>query len=368
MISRHRVSIGAVFSLMVLATTVPLGLFAAALIRASWTQQELMVDRQNIELARAISVAIDQEVDRTIGALTVLSAFIPPASDGYHAFYDVSRRIAPDQQWESVQLVAPPGGVFVATDAPFDAPPSVVNEDWVREVVATHKPVVSRVRKDSALGSWVISIGVPVVRNGAVTSVLGARIHAREFGDILRRQSVPPDGLVTVFDQAPAIVTRTMNEDALVGQGATAEFLARSRDSAEGAWRAKTREGVDSVRGLEPIAADRVDGGVGDSVGGDRRSDAAIVLRDHRGGHRDQHPWPLLRDAAAAAAGRGAAGDRGDGADARAGPADLGAGVVDRGAAGSVGRAARGGRDSQDAPPRTRRAAAVSPSADPAGR
>ena len=231
---------------MVLATTVPLGLFAAALIRASWTQQEVMVDRQNIELARAISVAIDQEVDRTIGALTVLSAFIPPASDGYHAFYDVSRRIAPDQQWESVQLVAPPGGVFVATDAPFDAPPSVVNEDWVREVVATHKPVVSRVRKDSALGSWVISIGVPVVRNGAVTSVLGARIHAREFGDILRRQSVPPDGLVTVFDQAPAIVTRTMNEDALVGQGATAEFLARSRDAAEGAWRAKTREGVDS--------------------------------------------------------------------------------------------------------------------------
>lgn len=246
MISRHRIPLGAVLSLVVVVTTVPLGLFAAVLIGASWRQQAVIVDRQNIDVARAISVAVDQEIERTIGALTVLGSFIPAESGDYHAFYDVSARIAPEQQWESIRLVSPAGGMLIATNAPFGAPPALSDEAWVREAVATRRPVVSAVRRDSDVGSWVVSIGVPIVRNGAVRSVLGARIHAREFGELLRRQHAQADGVVTLLDQALAIVARTKNEEQLVGQPSLPEFVERSRGLSEGAWQTTTREGVRS--------------------------------------------------------------------------------------------------------------------------
>ena len=242
--SRHRIPIGGVFYLLVLVTTVPLALFAAVLIGASWRQQEVMVDRQNMEVARAISVAVDLEVERTIGALTVLSSFLPEAHGDYRAFYDVARRVAPEQEWESIRLVAPSGAVTLATNVPFGEPVTLTDESWVREAVTTRQPVVSSARKAADLDSWVVSVGVPVVRAGTITFVLGARIRAREFGDILRRQNVPPGGVVTLSDRTLTIVTRTMNEDTLVGRPPTPEFAAHTRTAPEGAWRATTREGV----------------------------------------------------------------------------------------------------------------------------
>jgi hypothetical protein len=239
--SRHRIPIGGVFYLLVLVTTVPLALFAAALVGASWRQQEIMVDRQNMEVARAISVSIDLEVERTIGALTVLSRFLPDEGGDYRAFYDVSQRLAPEQAWESIRLVAPSGAVILATNVPFGERVTLTDESWVREVVTTRRPVASSVRKALDLESWVVSVGVPVIRGGTVASVLGARIRAREFGEILRRQSVPTGGVVTLSDSELTIVTRTMNEDRLVGQHSTPEFVERSRTGPEGAWRATTR-------------------------------------------------------------------------------------------------------------------------------
>ena len=167
---------------------------------------------------------------------------------------------------------------------------------------------------------------------------------------------------MTVFDQAPAIVTRTMNEDTLVGQGATAEFLARSRDSAEGAWRAKTREGVDSYAAWSrsPLTGWTVGLAIPSAAIVDpmRRSFYAITAAGIAISTLGLVCAMLLRRRLVQAQLAIAA----TATNARAGPADLGAGVVDRRAAGSVGRVARGGRDSQDAPARTRKAAAVSPS------
>ena len=230
--------------LFVLVTTVPLALFAAVLVGASWRQQEVMVDRQNMEVARAISVSIDLEIERTIGALTVLSRFLPDEGGDYRAFYDVGKRLTPEQAWESIRLVAPSGAVTLATNVPFGQPVTLTDESWVREVVKTRQPVVSSVRKALDLRSWIVSIGVPVMRGGVVTSVLGARIRAREFGAILRRQSVPAGGVVTLADRGLTIVTRTLNEETLVGQPSTPEFAARSRTGPEGTWRPTTREGV----------------------------------------------------------------------------------------------------------------------------
>ena len=63
-----------ILALLVLATTVPLGLFAGLLIAMSSQQQRAVVERQNVDTARAISIAIDKEVESTMDALAILGS------------------------------------------------------------------------------------------------------------------------------------------------------------------------------------------------------------------------------------------------------------------------------------------------------
>jgi len=58
----RRIRLGTILALLLLVTIVPLGLFAGQLVLTSRQQQQDLVNRQNVERARAISVAVDKEV------------------------------------------------------------------------------------------------------------------------------------------------------------------------------------------------------------------------------------------------------------------------------------------------------------------
>jgi hypothetical protein len=121
---------------------------------------------------------------------------------------------------------------------------TIRNPDWIRTILETGNPGVSMARQDSETGRWVVNIGVPVRRGGTTRYVLGARLFARVFSEILARQNAPPGGVLTVLDSTPAIVARSRNEDKYVGTVPTADFVARSRSSLDGAWRSVLLEGT----------------------------------------------------------------------------------------------------------------------------
>src|SRR3954471_19297403 len=64
----------ALLALLVLTTTLPLGLFAALLIARSSHEQRSITERRNVDTARAVSVAIDQHVESARAALQALAA------------------------------------------------------------------------------------------------------------------------------------------------------------------------------------------------------------------------------------------------------------------------------------------------------
>ena len=102
MVATRRIPLGAVLSLLAVLTTLPLGAFAGVLIYWTWTHQQQQVERQNIEVVRAISGAIDEEVEHTIAALSVLATLMPPDSEGMRPFEIQSRGTASMQDWEAV--------------------------------------------------------------------------------------------------------------------------------------------------------------------------------------------------------------------------------------------------------------------------
>ena len=94
---RRNFRLRGIFALLVLATTVPLGLFAGLLIAMSSQQQRAVVDRQNVDTARAISIAIDKEVESATDALAVLASVEDLLRRDIQSFRTFALRLIPRQ-------------------------------------------------------------------------------------------------------------------------------------------------------------------------------------------------------------------------------------------------------------------------------
>jgi signal transduction histidine kinase len=245
-VPRRRIHLRTILTLLVLATTAPLGLFAAQLIRTSWSQQQMLVSRQNVEQARAASVAVDQEVDRAMASLHVLAGLEQINEADRTQFTQIAAGMIPlHRGWEAIKLVDPSLRILADTNAPRGQPSVLVNPDWVRTVLATREPAVSTLSQDPSTGDWLIAVGIPVRRsNGSVKYVLGLRMYAQAFTDILNRARLPPDAVVTLLDTQPVIIARTRNQDRYIGRQPTSDFIERSRSVAEGSWRTTLLEGT----------------------------------------------------------------------------------------------------------------------------
>jgi signal transduction histidine kinase len=247
-VPRRRVRLRTILAWLVLATTVPLGLFAARLLWTSWTQQQVLVDRQNIEMARAASKAVDLEVDRAIAALRVLAVLRPiDYPDRTHFTEIAARTIALHSGWEAIRLVDPSLRVLADTLATPGEPSRLLSPEWARSVLETGEAAVSNVHQDSRTGHWLVSIGVPVRRPDppySIKYILGVRMYAQAFSDILNRTRLPPDAVVTLLDPTPVIIARTRNQDKYIGKPPTPDFIEQSKLASEGNWRTTVLEGT----------------------------------------------------------------------------------------------------------------------------
>ena len=145
--------------------------------------------------------------------------------------------------WQSIQLIDPSMQVLASTSG-VSSEALALDPEWVRDVIASGRPSISGVMRDPASGQVVVSLGVPVRRGGRLKYVLGARVYARLFGDILQWQKTPADGGAALMDHKLVIAARTRNEDLYVGEHALPEFQARSAQTPEGSWRTIMREGM----------------------------------------------------------------------------------------------------------------------------
>ena len=239
----RRFRLRTIIGLLVLATTVPLGLFAAWRIYSGWMQQQDLVDEQNIEQARAVRMAIDQEIQQAIAALYVLAELEPIDRDDRAHFVDIARRLLPRYSgWESIRLVDPSLTVLADTASP-QRPRPLLDTDWVRQVIETRMPATSGGRRDPETGQWIVSVGVPVTREGRLRSILGVRIFCSTFSGIIRQQRVPADGVVALVDSHRRIIARNKNEAQHLGGSPSPDFISVLDGGPEGAWRSRLLEG-----------------------------------------------------------------------------------------------------------------------------
>jgi signal transduction histidine kinase/CheY-like chemotaxis protein len=230
---------------LTLSIVAPLGVLSALSLQRAWKRQRANIDRQNIATARAISVAIDTEIETATAALEVFGALHALDVPDLAAFDSLARRLIVRQRdWSSIILADANDRVLAAfPDGDTDVSHSPA-AGWARTAITTGQPLVSNLFKLADIPGHFVMVAVPVSRDGHTRLALGARVRSDSLSAILRAQQAPPNVVVALVDKSNRIVARSARENDYVDTEARPGLMAVAAGKMEGSWATVSREGV----------------------------------------------------------------------------------------------------------------------------
>jgi PAS domain S-box-containing protein len=231
---------------LVIAALVPALIFSCVLIFQSYRQQRSDIERGMIGTARALSLAVDRELEAAIRTLSAIAASEHLTSNNLRQFYNYAQNaIKVSRGWEGVALIDRAGQQVLNLRRPFGTKlPRAALPDLMRQVFETGKPGVSGLYRSPTTGTFLFVVAVPVVRNGATRYVLASAASPAFLATLLSQQKIPPQWTGTILDQNKIIIARTRETDNLVGQPATPRFATESAQAEEGWFWGATKENI----------------------------------------------------------------------------------------------------------------------------
>ena len=231
---------------LVLAAIVPVVVFATVVVILLWRHDRDATEARLRNTARALALAVDREAMSTVTTLNALASSEHLDRPDLRAFHATARRALESQRgagWLTVLLISRDGDQILDAARPFGAPlPRTIAPQELAEVAATGRPAVSGLVTGTALDRPLVSVRVPVTRDGVTRYVLAASIDPDTFGALLRQQKIPPDWLSSVFDARGLTVARTVAPERFVGLPAGQHILDAMKQAEDGWMRAVTRD------------------------------------------------------------------------------------------------------------------------------
>jgi len=196
----------------------PLLIFSI-LMMVLFARQEQANRRRGLEdTARALTLAIDQEIESSITNLEALATSEPLDFGRVDIFRTIAARFLRSQnRWKSITIFDP-AGKQLATISKFLAEEGGgISREHLDRIVRTRSPVISDF-PGSGSAEEGISIHVPVVREQTLIYVLTATIEPLTFSDILAQQQLPDEWRGTLFDTKQIIVARSRDPQKYIGK------------------------------------------------------------------------------------------------------------------------------------------------------
>jgi len=231
--------------LLVVGMLVPMLVFAGGMLVLFNQHTRDATERGLVETARALSVAVDQQVGASISTLEALATSEHLRHGDLREFHKTARDVVATQRaWQNVILYGPDGRQLVNTWSPFGARlPKAANAEVIARTLRTRAPVVSDLFVGAVLRRPLILVVVPVMREGSQPHALGAVLTPTALTDVLLQQRVPPAAIGSLLDRNKVIIARTRAAERFIGQRGTVDLTAKMDETAEGAFRLFTKEG-----------------------------------------------------------------------------------------------------------------------------
>ncbi|HZM34901.1 MAG TPA: cache domain-containing protein, partial [Burkholderiales bacterium] len=208
--------------------------------------QRQQAERTGLEITRALATAVDAELGRAISVLEGIA--VSPALDmaDLERYREVMRRVLQSQpEWITLTLADADGRLLAdSTDGVTSAPvPMVAEPESVQRAVSTRRPSIGYLSRGPG-GRFAVPVRVPILRNGEARYVLSAVVKPDVFVQVLARQQIPENWVVSVFDTANLRVARSRRHVEFLG-APPAPTLARmmAQNGHEGTGLTKALEG-----------------------------------------------------------------------------------------------------------------------------
>ncbi|KFI08900.1 ATP-binding protein [Massilia sp. BSC265] len=191
-----------------------------------------------LDLARALSSAVDAELDGSVAALNSMARMPAMTSGELRAFYEVARtQVAAQPEWLAAVLTDASGAVLFRTADPFGTQGvRIVDPDSLRLATERRTPVAGRVIRGQG-GRFAFPVRIPVEDGAGRDYVLSAVIEPGRMLRVIERQKLPSSSVIAIMDSAGRVVARSKRQQQAVGappSPSLAELWQRARPEAVG--------------------------------------------------------------------------------------------------------------------------------------
>lgn len=233
------------FILLVIACILPATIATAFFIHRSFQREYANVGRTTIDTARALMQAVDRELSSSEGTLLALATSPYLTSGNLAAFHEQAQEALRHRKGNNFVLSDVTGQQLINTFQPFGMPlPHHGNPDQLRRVFDTAESSISDLYIGGVTGRPIISVDVPVLRGNRVIYDLSLGFSPERLGEILKRQHLPADWVVGIFDSEGVLVARTRDPERFVGHKGSAALIKRMAEVSEDSLETVTRDGV----------------------------------------------------------------------------------------------------------------------------
>ena len=230
---------------LVVVCVLPAVIVTTFIIARYFNQERAGLERDLVGTTRALSQAVDAELNGVRSALFVFAKSPYLATGDLARFFDEAQQVVTAINVDNIVLSDVTGQQLINTLQPFGMPlPFHGGREQLRRVLETGQPVISDLFVGALTGKPLISIELPVLIDGKPRYALAAGIFPSRLSEILRRQKIPSDWVAGIVDGSRTIVARTIRGDEFIGKKVGPDLDRALLKAREGTFEGTTREGI----------------------------------------------------------------------------------------------------------------------------
>jgi two-component sensor histidine kinase len=233
-------------ALLVAGTTLPLIVFATVIVFNNYEQDRKAASQRVLETVRSIRLVLDAEVQRMTGGLQVLALTNVLRSGDFESFRRMASGFLDQYGKDGVVLVADREGrqLFSSVMSDTASLPLRNNREIVEKVFATKRPQYSNLFIGAAKKRLIVTVEVPVIRDGDVLYDISFSPPIEIFQAIIDKQRPSEDWTISIFDGNGINFARAPNPQETIGKRASPSLYAEMFRKPEATLQTISLEGV----------------------------------------------------------------------------------------------------------------------------
>ena len=205
-------------TMLALVTALPLVAVGSFALLRTVDDQHAQIQSDVKQMVESFLADVDREISAIWAELQVL-ATSPSLQSGNFREFDQQMRAALKIRGTSIVLHDTHAQQLLSTNREFGEPlPRATNSEMHDRVVATGKPQISDLIMGAVLNRPILTVGVPVFRDGEVVYVLAMGLGPEILSALMQDQKLSPDWTAAILDRKGIIVGRNRDLDRFLGQ------------------------------------------------------------------------------------------------------------------------------------------------------